>query len=338
MNMASKHNIKNVGGRVSGNALVFLIDMVLSLLTPVITLFFSYTGFAIETVLIIAIYTSWSWQQYHEKISGKINRPAFVKFYLRHAWTFIIPVIIATAYLLHYSGLISNFRQVLIAILVLFDVLFVLSMIFPFARQWWIVKGRDRSLRLDSGVISESLKKKLHSMNISPPLVFVKDLGGRRIANASQVGITRSVIVVTDFLLQNMGKDSLMAIISHEIGHMVNHDIFKAIAELSIPVFLTINAFLYSVIFNGIYSITVAIILSVYLAVDIIFIFPRFRWRSEIEADRFVGEKIGMAENMITSLENLIIINSRSQNYRYKSSRTHPSMDRRIRNLKVYIK
>lgn len=317
--------------------IIFIADFSISILAPLLMSIFSFIGYLIEIVAIMAVYTIGAMVYFNLYVRKKNPEKRFLRFYVRGIMAAIPGMLVSTIYLLFYYGIISGIREGAIVLFIITNIMFALSILFPFIRQERIIRGKDRTLRSITGDGIEPLHMKLKEVNCRYPMLYVRNLGGRKIANASQVGITKPVIIMTDFLYENMNGSDLSAILGHEMGHFVDSDAFRSILMFTIPAFLTLDFTLYAIITLTIIPIILAAAFIVYQFLNILFIFPGSRRKSEISADRFVGLKIGMAEDMVSALETLIIMNGRPFEYRFISSRTHPSIEERISILRKYF-
>ena len=317
--------------------IILIVDFIISLLTPILMEIFSFSGYLIDLAAIMGVYAVGGiiYSRLYAKAGNRVKKLS--RFYARGIVMVIPAILISTTYLLFYSRIISGLKEGGTILLIIVNILFALSIMFPFVRQNRILKGKDKTLSRISGSSPALLKMKLQAANCREPLLYVKNLGGRKIANASQIGITKPVIIMTDFLYENMAGSDLSAILGHEMGHFENGDAFRSILMFTIPAFLTLDLALYAMITLEIIPILIAAIFIACQVLDMLFIFPGSRRKSEIGADRFVGMKLGMAEEMVSALETLIVMNGRLPEYRFFSSRTHPSIELRISILRKYF-
>lgn len=317
--------------------IIFISDFTISLLTPFLMGIFSYAGYLIDLVAIFVVIAA-SELLYSSFYASKGNREDKMPYF--YVWEILVALpamFISTISFLYFSGIITGIKSGATILLFIANIMFALSILFPFIRQHRIVAGKDRTLIKISEGSPELLKTRLRVAHCMEPLLYVKNLGGRKIANASQIGVTKPVIIMTDFLYENMTEWDLSAILGHEMGHFVNRDAIRSIVMFTIPNFLTIDFVLYAIITVKLIPIIIAAFFILYQLLDILIIFPRSRRVSEIRADRFVGMKLGMAEDMVSALETLIVMNGRPFQYRFFSSRTHPSIERRISFLRKYF-
>lgn len=327
----------NVNGRerpIPIFRIVFTLDMAISMFPLIIVGFYSYLLYIMDVAAIMIVYTGGAVAHFNLYTLKKNPGRKFIRFYARGMIAAIPALIISTTSLLFYLHMITGIGEVAAILFIISNIFFALSMLFPFIRQKRIVNGKERTLRRVAGGPPDPLQMRIRAVKSREPLLYVKNLGGREIANASQVGITSPVIIMTDYLFENMRESELSAILGHELGHYVNRDAYKSMVIFNIPIFLAIDSFLYAIMDISTITLALLAIFNVYLVLDLIFIFPWLRKRSEISADRFVGMKLGMAEDMVRALESLIIMNHRTPEYRFFSSRTHPSIEQRIRILR----
>ncbi|WP_393972185.1 M48 family metalloprotease [Oxyplasma meridianum] len=325
-----KQNVHNTIRPFPTFRIILVVDLVISMFFPVLT-FYSHLWYIIEIVSVMGAYTAGAVHDFIGYARKQNHRRKFVRFYVRGMMAVLPALLVLTVAFLFQFHIIKGIREWLMVLFVLTNILFAFSILFPFIRQVRIVKGKVRTLIKAPEKTMITLKMRLKAAGCREPLIYVRNLGGRKIANASQIGITRPVIIMTDFLYENMMESHLAAIIGHEMGHFANRDAFRSMLMFTLPVFLDLDLLFYALIK---FTVTSSILLGVFAlfcaGIDLAFIFPWSRKRSEIQADRFVGEKLGMAEGMAWALETLIIMNGRPPEYRFFSSRTHPSIDQRI--------
>jgi Zn-dependent protease with chaperone function len=104
----------------------------------------------------------------------------------------------------------------------------------------------------------------------------------------------------------------------------------------TVPLFVSLDFLFYTVISPSLFSMVLTVLFMIFAVFDIMVIFPYTRKMAEINADRYVGVTLGMASEMIEALETLMALNARPREYWSLSSRTHPSIDLRIRKLRNY--
>lgn len=316
--------------------IVFIVDLMISMFSIVIIGFYSYLWYIVEIAAIMAVYTAGAVAHFNLYTRKQNPRRKFSHFYGRGLSAAIPALIITTTDLLFHLHIITGIREGAIILLIISNILFALSILFPFVRQWRIERGKDRTLTRVKDWSLEPLQTRLRAVRCGEPLLYVKNLRGRKIANASQVGITRPVIIMTDFLYENMMETHLSAILGHEMGHFVNRDAFRSILLFTVPAFLALDSFLYAMVDPSTIWFIVLAAFSVFEVVDLLLIFPWSRRRSEFNADRFVGKKLQLAGDMVSALEALVTINGRPPEYRFFSSRTHPSIEQRMRVLEEH--
>ena len=295
-----------------------------------------YAGYGFTMTIILAVYSAGSWISFMLITPGESHGSGFLHFYA-HGWKRLAPpVLIATTYLLFYDHIITDMEQIGILLFALSNIAFILSIIFPFFRQSRMSRGHSSKFNLTMVEVPDPLKFRLETVNTVKPLLYVRKLNGLRIANASQVGITQPVIVMTDFLFENMESSELSAILGHEMGHFVDHDAMVSMIIFTVPLFVSLDFLFYTVISPSLFSMVLTVLFMIFAVFDIMVIFPYTRKMAEINADRYVGVTLGMASEMIEALETLMALNARPREYWSLSSRTHPSIDLRIRKLRNY--
>jgi len=144
------------------------------------------------------------------------------------------------------------------------------------------------------------------------------------------------VIVIGKSLTENLSKDEQFAILCHEQGHHRANDLLKfygfmAFALLCFVIgrhfFIQFMKYLFPAIDNG---LVIGIFGSLYGAVFYCFLFSKLSHKAEYRADNFAAKYAG-AENMIRALQNLNVLTG---DLLVKGSITHPSLEKRIANIR----
>lgn len=148
-----------------------------------------------------------------------------------------------------------------------------------------------------------------------------------RIANAYCSGIFRHRIWITDFLLENLGNDEIVAILSHEYAHAK----YQHAQKIVIPVFIAYLIFailaVYSLIFHVLILYSLFYLFGVAFLPYILYL-PKLRL--ELRADRVASSIYGV-ETTISVMKKIYRLNLVLPE---RGSLSHPSLNTRIKKLR----
>jgi len=164
------------------------------------------------------------------------------------------------------------------------------------------------------GLAAETLRR----MNVDRKLSFVI---GRRSSSAYVYrAFGRTRIVIGENLVQGASDEEVMAILGHEVGHVVKgHLHIKGLTTL-------VSVIAFVVLFGTNGESRSAIILGITVLLSLVIAGMPLNWRLEYTADRFSAERLG-ASPMVSALEKLKITNPDCVSF------THPPLSRRIRRI-----
>ncbi|SET03174.1 M48 family metallopeptidase [Anaerobranca gottschalkii] len=134
-------------------------------------------------------------------------------------------------------------------------------------------------------------------------------------------------IFISEDLLEKLSKKDVMAILYHEIYHVINKDLIKGSFLVSTYLFL-LSFFLY--IINILESNLYYILFVIISIVCVVFIFTFYK-RQEINADIYGAKKMGDYNVYINMLEKI-------HPYSRKVISTHPSLEKRKEKIIKYFK
>lgn len=135
--------------------------------------------------------------------------------------------------------------------------------------------------------------------------VWVRPGNMMRVANARCHGFTRFRITVTDYLLDNLSEEEVIAVMAHELGHAASHHSLKII----VPMIIIASAFL--ALYTG---VIMFMILPQYFVLVIFFplVFPILsltsRGKAQKTADRYAADLVG-TDPMISALRKISYLN-----------------------------
>lgn len=92
--------------------------------------------------------------------------------------------------------------------------------------SWYGIASRH-SIPLESELLAEKLNQAADRSGVKhyfPRVVDGKTFG---VANAFCIGLIKPRMFVTDYLVENMSQNELLAVLLHELGHLKNRDILK---------------------------------------------------------------------------------------------------------------
>jgi Zn-dependent protease with chaperone function len=148
----------------------------------------------------------------------------------------------------------------------------------------------------------------------------------KKTANAWQIGYRKFNIVLTKYLMGNMTKDEISAVIAHEIAHASKQHGLKLLPISIFPI-LSLNLLLLGVVgvieqYIGYLSISISIFITT-------FGLPALSKKYEREADQLAANATSK-EAMISALNKLADLNLMPRSYK---SGSHPCVKDRIRSI-----
>lgn len=168
----------------------------------------------------------------------------------------------------------------------------------------WSPYGRlaRKTRPIESQTIISRLNEICQSLGIPEITPRVAETEGMKIANALCYGILKPRIYITDYFLDNVSEEEAVALLSHELSHLANHDGLKRLIPL-VTVFGIIQsiALVSGLAFAGLLpiksqlmylfpSIIVLSVIGVFLTFVLISALAR---KQEFSADMFAGKFSG---------------------------------------------
>ncbi|TSC87159.1 MAG: M48 family peptidase [Parcubacteria group bacterium Gr01-1014_8] len=101
----------------------------------------------------------------------------------------------------------------------------------------------SRNVPLEDSVLKEKIITLADSAGISVDRVFVEDASTRTLeSNAYMTGLwSTKRVVLDDTLLTYYTDDEILAILGHELGHYVKHDMWRGIVQYAIETFISLG-------------------------------------------------------------------------------------------------
>lgn len=165
--------------------------------------------------------------------------------------------------------------------------------------------------------------------------VYVFDGNEDKIANAMQIGAKGRYIFVSSYLLDNMPRESLLAVIAHELAHIKFRHVLKTSLIVDLIFFVMFNLYLLIPLF-GVSGEELSICRLIIVWVPIIFIIvvlPFLRRRFERQADLEAARVVGV-ENMTNALEKLSDLALVPRKVSHIWNLSHPSIEDRIKMIR----
>lgn len=203
----------------------------------------------------------------------------------------------------------------------------------------WLRKEIRYSKPLESDHIISRLQEIIRVIGIPKLNISIIDGNTYNIANAYCVGIFRPAVCITDYALENLGEDEVLAVLTHELSHLKRRDALR----IAISAFSATTAVLVVIGFLaylstepsmipfpmrvGIYVVYFCVAVSL---VGIIYLPSFLRWRGELKADKLSVEYFGKDE----TVEALVKIHHLNMVPISRVSLTGTSLMARIRKIK----
>lgn len=171
----------------------------------------------------------------------------------------------------------------------------------------WLRKAIRNSKPLESDSIISRLNEITTKLDIPHIIPRIIDGNTYNVANAYTVGIFRPVICITDYALDNLTEDEVLAVLTHEISHFRRRDAlrmaisaFTATAAIMTTVGIMVYwstepAMIPYLVRTGIYFVYFWVTASM---VGYIYLPSFLRWRGEIKADKLAVDYFGKDETV----------------------------------------
>ncbi len=175
---------------------------------------------------------------------------------------------------------------------------------------------------------------------------YIWRLGDRTVkANAALAGWGRTRrIIISDTLMKNHTDDEIEVIIAHELGHHVNHDIWRGIAVQTILIFISMwaidralilwgDAFGLNGEINDYANLPLLMLVSIAVGVIALPMANTYSRHRETAADDFAMRVTGMRSEFASAMEKLADLNlsNRQPNWLIETVlHSHPSIHRRV--------
>lgn len=202
-------------------------------------------------------------------------------------------------------------------------------------------KRRDHTiLHYSSAVQTDNpLQERANSlarkMGVGTVKVYLADSQRLRRVNALQIGVRRTVIVISDILVRGLLSEEQDAIVAHELAHAKRQHILKRslvaygylLAALDLPLFSGYRSlpleWTTALIQGGIVMFAVGLLLVPYLAAQF-----------EVEADSLVAKALGQSDSLASALTKLVQLYPVRKPLSGFWRRTHPSIVERVERLR----
>ncbi len=199
-----------------------------------------------------------------------------------------------------------------------------------------IVKILKRNVQKINDVVFErNVKKLAKNLGIGKVEIGILPWKKLKLANALQIGTKEVYVFISDYLFENLTPQENLAVVAHEFAHIKLKHLFK----IQIFVFSVILSIVYFYFLPPIFigdSSTAVLIQVIGIWSGIIFLslfLPVIRRRFETQADIFAAKYVS-AEYLISALNKLSDLNFMPKKISKAWGFDHPSISKRIKDLK----
>lgn len=143
-------------------------------------------------------------------------------------------------------------------------------------------------------------------------------------------------IMISDYLIESLTEDEISAILCHEISHCIYHDTETNVMIVNLVSLLLI---ILGCIFEFIsMPIIAGVLITVILIVFLLLIIMALRRAQEYKADRYVVDVTNEYNALANALVKIYDLNNtlKKRGHILALFETHPQIDKRIRQIKVY--
>lgn len=184
---------------------------------------------------------------------------------------------------------------------------------------------------LDNENIVDKLKQVAMRLNIPYIQPMVVPGTSMKIANAYCSGLLHHKVWITDYVVNNLTDDELVAVIAHEYGHAKYHHVMWHLVPVSIIYLVFFSVLFYINFVKNLAPAIFPIVIAIVILTPYILYLPRTQ--AELSADRVAAGVTGV-DSIISALRKLTQLNLVLPN---RGSMSHPSLEARVNKLNRLI-
>jgi STE24 endopeptidase len=217
---------------------LFIINFVLyksSSLINELEILFAF--FAINYILTLPINI---WGKHIDKRFG-FNVAPWSMFFMDEIKKIVLFVLLGGAFFAGLIYFIENFQNWwLIGFAFTFSIVILINLLYPFFAQMF-----NKFTPLEDVELKEAIEEMMGKVGFKSSGIYVMDASKRDTRlNAYFAGFGNTKrVVLFDTLLKKLGKDEILAVLGHELGHFKHKDIFKNIAVVGVMLFAVFAIF-----------------------------------------------------------------------------------------------
>lgn len=210
------------------------------------------------------------------------------------------------------------------------DGLLLITFLF-FARIPVALRLGQRAVPITDESILSSFSGLATKMSISHVDLYSIDWKKFKIANAFQAGPSKFSVYVSNYLLENMSKEEVNAVMAHELAHAKRKHVMKISGLLLFTSIIGIDLFVVAATLG---QTSIWPLISIVAGFVALFLGPqlvlRLQRKFELEADEIAVRALGEGKPMVSALQKLVALNLVPAG---RKSGTHPSVAKRIQRI-----
>jgi STE24 endopeptidase len=210
------------------------------------------------------------------------------------------------------------------------DGVLLISFLF-FARFPLAFRLGQRAAQITDKSVLSSFSLLANKMGVSHVDLYSIDWRKFKIANAFQAGRSKFTVFVSNYLLENMSREEVNAVMAHELAHAKRRHVMKITGLFLLTSVIGIDLFVVAATLSQASIWPIILILSGFVMV---FLGPqlvlRLQRKFEFEADEIAVRTLGQGRLLVTALQKLAELNLVPAD---RKSGTHPSITKRIQRI-----